>query len=33
MNEPDWNDSYSGILSAMTLAGLLTSCAWMLATL
>lgn len=32
MNKPDWNDSYPGILSAMTLAGVLTSCAWLLVT-
>ena len=35
MNKPaqriDFNDSYPGILSAMTLAGVLTSCAWLLA--
>ena len=33
MNEPDWNDSYPGILSAMTLAFVLTSCAWLIASL
>jgi hypothetical protein len=31
MTKPDWNDSYPGILSAMTLAGVLTSCAWLIA--
>jgi hypothetical protein len=32
-NTPDWHDSIPGMLSAMTLAGLLTSCAWWLATI
>ena len=30
---PDWDDSFPGILSAMTLAGVLTSCAWLLVSL
>lgn len=32
-NKIDWNDSMLGMLSAMTLAGMLTSCAWLLASL
>jgi hypothetical protein len=31
--KPDWNDSFPGIFGAMTLAGVLTSCAWLLASL
>ena len=29
----DWNDSFTGIFGAMTLAGVLTSCAWLLVSL
>lgn len=29
----DWNDSFPGIFGAMTLAGMLTSCAWLLVSL
>jgi hypothetical protein len=36
-NTPEWYDSFSdsftGIFSAMTLAGALTSCAWLLVSL
>lgn len=32
-NAPEWYDSFPGIFSAMTLAGALTSFAWMLASL
>lgn len=33
MNKLDWNDSFPGIFSALTLAGALTSCAWFLVSL
>ena len=29
----DWYDSFPGMLGAMTLAGVLTSCAWVLVSL
>jgi hypothetical protein len=32
-NELDWNDSMLGMLGAVTLAGFLTSCAWLLNSL
>ena len=31
--QPEWYDSFPGILSAMTVAGTLASFAWMLASL
>jgi hypothetical protein len=31
-NAPEWYDSFPGIFSAMTLAGALTSVAWLLAS-
>lgn len=32
-NSFDWDDSFPGILSAMTLAGVLTSFAWLVVSL
>ena len=33
MDKLDWYDSFPGMLGAMTLAGALTSCAWILVSL
>lgn len=32
-DKPDWNDSIPGMLGAATLAGVLSTCAWLLANL